>query len=93
MVLMIIGAILFIAGVCMMIFGWRRNQETVGFFLAMASTIVVALGLCIYAGNQSNPAHPVPIEYPASEYELKLRIVEFEGKRDTTYVLVEKIKE
>lgn len=34
---------------------------------------------------------PVVIEYPASEYELKLQITEFDGQRDTTYVLVKKI--
>lgn len=38
-------------------------------------------------------SRPVPIEYPASEYRLQLRIVEFEGQRDTTYVLVKKINE
>ena len=89
---MIIGAILIIAGLCMMIFCWRRNLETTGFILAMASSIVVAVGLCLYV-NQTNLAKPVPIEYPASEYELKLRITEFDGQRDTTYILVKKIKE
>jgi len=36
---------------------------------------------------------PKSIEYRASEYRLQLRIVEFEGQRDTTYVLVKKINE
>lgn len=31
-----------------------------------------------------------PIEYPASEYNLELKVTEYQGQKDTTYVLTPK---
>jgi len=70
--------------------------------LCVAGMFLCGIALCIIGlvirkniseAEQPEPARPVIIEYPASEYRLQLRIVEFEGQRDTTYVLVKKINE
>ncbi len=44
----------------------------------------------VLSGNHTNSMKIK--EYPASEYTLSYKITEFEGQRDTTYVLIPKEK-
>ena len=42
----------------------------------------------IYVGVQDNKAKA--IEYSADEYRIEYKVTEFQGQRDTTYVLIKK---
>lgn len=86
---------LFILGICVVFLGlWVGFEKS-----RPVGVPIVFLGIAIYVASfffadwtrQPDTPKYQPIEYPASEYRLKLRIVEFEGQRDTTYVLVEKL--
>jgi len=89
---------LFFLGVSLLIcglYGIAASEHT-WHFLASLAAVVVAVVILICSAplrtyEKPESPQPVAIEYPASEYELQLRIVEFEGQRDTTYVLVKKI--
>ena len=59
----------------------------------IASTIVLivsGLGMIISAGFVKPDIKP--IEYPASEYNFKIKVVEFEEQRDTILVVTPKEK-
>lgn len=95
MVLFIIGILLIAVAIWGMVDISRKKR---GPMPLMALALAVGYGLFIAGfflvfGERLPPPEPKVYTYPASEYRLQLRIVEFEGQRDTAYVLVEKIKE
>ena len=92
MIAIIIGAVLFWGGILIQFSTKNMALLRAGMYAALVG-LFVAIGGMLYCAFTS--AQPEPntrsYTYPASEYELNLRIVEFEGQRDTTYVLVEKL--
>lgn len=95
MAILIIGGILFFLGVIVGLLSENLVVIRVALHTVYIAIFLVIGGAfyCAVTSARPEPVRPVAIEYPASEYRLKLRIVEFEGQRDTTYVLVKKIKE
>lgn len=95
MILFIISAVLIVLGLLALsvsMIDFDRGCST-GLIICGVAIGLIGLALRAEDSEAEQTETPVPIEYPASEYRLQLRIVEFEGQRDTTYVLVEKIKE
>lgn len=90
--LIIISLALFIIGILLMVIDYICDIEClfiVGIILSIIGG-VSALVFGIIGGNQTNSMKMK--EYPASEYTLSYKITEFEGQRDTTYVLISKEK-
>jgi len=73
------------------------SKETVGgvviggVFILIGIIGIVGLLVLLTSIDESKP-NLKPIEYPASEYTLELKITEFQGQADTTYVLIRKEK-
>ena len=91
--LLIISLVVFIIGDILIIVYFSNFAKdwifTVGIILIIIGGISsIVLGVIL--GNQTNSMKIK--EYPASEYTLSYKITEFEGQRDTTYVLIPKDK-
>lgn len=95
MVLFIIGILLIAVAIWGMVDISRKKRGPMPLMVLalMVGCGVFVAGFFLVFGERLPPPEPKVYTYPASEYRLQLRIVEFEGQRDTTYVLVEKIKE
>ena len=93
MTLLIISLALFLIGIILLLINlfifdreWLFIVAIILAFIFGVSTIVLG----VFLGNQTNSMKIK--EYPASEYTLSYKITEFEGQRDTTYVLIPKEK-
>lgn len=85
--------VLFILGLCVIILGnWMECRKN--FYVGV---LVTVLGWVIYATSfffldgavrQSDTPKYQTFEYPASKFDLKLKVTEYEGKRDTAYVFI-----
>ncbi len=90
MILLIISFGLFITGLilaaicCYM--DWNEGVFTTSIILLLLSGI----GLMVSAAYSKPDIKP--IEYPASEYTFKIKVVEFEEQRDTVLVVTPKEK-
>ncbi len=62
----------------------------IGLFLYMISGTSL-IGCGIYKGNQNNKIKPK--EYSASQYSFDIKVTEFQGVKDTIYVLIPKEQE
>lgn len=79
----VLGLVAFIAGI-----GILTSNNITPFDLFMgclgflSGTILIVLSFVAPADKK-----PKPIEYPASEYTLELKVIEYQGQKDTTYVI------
>ena len=85
MVILIIGlALFFLSAIIVLVtenlnmIGWLLRTMLLGFFLALIGVVSCVVTSC----------QPKPIEYSASYYDLKLKVTEYDGKRDTAYVFI-----
>ena len=91
--LVIVSLALFLIGnILIMIYFSNYAKD----WLFIVGSILVIVGgrssivFGIISGNRTNSTKIK--EYPASEYTLSYKITEFDGQRDTTYVLIPKEK-
>lgn len=96
MVLLILSAIGLIIGSIIILLSSNVNCKCddwvffIGLFLYMISgTSLIVCG--IYEGNQNNKIKPK--EYSASQYSFDIKVTEFQGVKDTIYVLIPKEQE
>lgn len=88
MTLFIIISCLFVIDL-VLLFLCSYNDWGSGWFDAILSLLIVFwLGMIISAGFVSKKVKPV--EYPVSEYDFMIKIVEFEEQRDTILVVIPK---
>ena len=95
----IIGVAMILLGAIWALFTKNSKAASFALWILYVGLWVGMVGVCVMIitsvrkriCQEPESAQPVPVEYPASEYRLQLRIVESEGQRDTTYVLVKKI--
>lgn len=94
--LVIISVVLFFVGVTLIMIYFLDDANYAKDWLFIAGIILVFIGgisslvFGILSGNHINSTKIK--EYPASEYTLSYKITEFEGQRDTSYVLIPKEK-
>lgn len=94
--LVIISIALFFVGVILIMTYFLSDVNYAKDWLFIAGIILIFIGgissivFGILSGNHTNSTKIK--EYPASEYTLSYKITEFEGQRDTTYVLIPKEK-
>jgi len=91
----IIGGIWVAIGLFCLVLSRTRYDRGCSFGIILCGVTLGLIGLVARKEISEAKQMEIPksIEYRASEYRLQLRIVEFEGQRDTTYVLVKKINE
>lgn len=91
---LIISIGLFVIGIVLCLIYTAFDLDDVYLFigggLMITSTILLVFLILII--NITQVEKPTPLEYPASEYTLSYKVTEFEGQRDTTYVLIPKEK-
>ena len=93
MKLITIGIILIALGLFCLVLSTSKFDRGCSTGMIICGVAIGLIGLAVRKNISEAERMEIskPIEYPASEYRLQLRIVEFEGQRDTTYVLVKKI--
>lgn len=86
-----VAAILFVAS----IIAEAKNNKKASDICFLVTRIALYVSLaCMVCSLLYYSIKPSAKEYPASEYELKYKIVDYDGKSDTTYVLIPlKLKE
>lgn len=90
MTLLIISACLFALATTMCFVGLFMDWDKEIFSFFVVLLIGSGLSLVISAGFVSKKVKP--IEYPVSEYDFKIKVVEFEEHRDTILVVTPKDK-
>ena len=85
----IICLIIFTISTCLVVFGaFKKDWLIISFFILAFITCISAVVLaCMIAERR---AKQTPIEYPASKYSIEIKVTEFQGNKDTTYVLIPK---
>ena len=85
----ILCLIIFTICTCLVIFGaFQKDWLIITFFIIAFMSGVASVVLVIIVGTEK--AEKTPIEYSASEYRIEYKVTEFQGQRDTTYVLIPK---
>lgn len=94
--LVIISLALFLVGVILIMIYFLNYANYAKDWLFIAGIILTFIGgisSIVFGILSINHTNSTKIkEYPASEYTLSYKITEFEGQRDTTYVLIPKEK-
>lgn len=83
--------IVFIIGMILTILYFDTDLPDWVFFVSLSLVVisgVTFITLAILTQFKDNKTKP--IEYPASEYSLEIKVTEFQGNKDTTYVLIPK---
>lgn len=95
--LIVFAAIVFVVGV---IADAKNNSKVTNLCFLIARNVLTISLVCVICFTlfvlcySMKPIKPSAKEYPASEYELKYKIADYDGKSDTTYVLIPlKLKE
>lgn len=83
--LIILGAVGISAGTYMLFDSETALGAVLSVLAVFAGAVFVVVGLIMLG-----PEEPAPVEYPASEYTLELKVTEYRGQKDTTYVLIPK---
>ena len=89
--LVIISLALFIIGVALIAISFSIYDKDWIFAVGIALMIIGGVSSIIFGILSANHTKAIK-EYPASEYTLSYKITEFEGQRDTTYILIPKEK-
>ena len=82
--LIILGAVGILAGTYMLFDSETALGAVLSVLAVFAGAVFFVIGLIMC------PEEPAPVEYPASEYTLELKVTEYQGQKDTTYVLIPK---
>lgn len=91
--LVIISLALFLIGVILITIYFYSYAKDWLFIVGIILIIIGGISSIIFGILSENHTNSTKIkEYPASEYTLSYKITEFEGQRDTTYVLIPKEK-
>lgn len=90
MALFIIFTSLFVITLVLLLLCTFMDWDDSVFIASTIVLIVSGLGMIISAGFVKPDIKP--IEYPASEYNFKIKVVEFEEQRDTILVVTPKEK-
>ena len=92
MELIILGVIIIVLGLFCMALSVTKFDRGCSAGMLICGVAICLIGLAARKGisEARRMESQKPIEYPATEYELKLRIVEFDGQKDTTYILTKK---
>lgn len=80
--LIVLGLLLVILGVIGFRVAESTGEAVFCFIASFFGVVLFAIGVA--------PKYKQPKEYPASEYTLEIKVTEFQGQRDTTYVLIPK---
>lgn len=83
--------ILFVIGMIVIILYFDTDLPDWVFFVSLSLVSisgVTFITLALLTQFKSNKTKP--IEYPASKYSIEIKITEFQGNKDTTYVLIPK---
>ena len=83
--LIILGAVGILAGTYMLSDSETALGAVLSVLTILAGAVFFVIGLLMLG-----PEEPAPVEYPASEYTLELKVTEYQGQKDTTYVLIPK---
>ena len=87
--LVIISLALLLIGITITLVYFLSDVEEWFFIVGIALTIIGGIGSIVFGVSGANHTKSIN-EYPASEWTLSYKITEFEGQRDTTYVLIPK---
>lgn len=91
--LVIISLALFLIGIILITIYFHSYAKDWLFIVGIILIIVGGVSSIVFGIISGNHTNSTKIkEYPASEYTLGYKITEFEGQRDTTYVLIPKEK-
>lgn len=91
--LIIISLAVFLVGVILIMVYFHSYAKDWLFIVGIVLIIVGGVSSIVFGVLSGNHTNSTKIkEYPASEYTLSYKIIEFEGQRDTTYVLIPKEK-
>lgn len=90
MTLLIIFFCLFVASLILIFLCLSTDWNDWIFQASNILLLVSGLGMIICAGFGKPDIKP--IEYPASEYDFKIKVVEFEEQKDTILVVIQKEK-
>jgi len=89
--LVFIAAILFVLSI---IVDSKGNEKAFNLYFLLTKIALYISLACMVCSLVYYSIKPSVKEYPASEYELKYKIIDYDGKSDTIYVLVPlKLKE
>lgn len=80
--LIVLGLLLVILSVIGFCVAESTGEAVLCIIASFFGAVLFAIGVA--------PKHEQPKEYPASEYTLEIKVTEFQGQRDTTYVLIPK---
>lgn len=83
--------IVFVIGIGATIFYFDTDLPDWVFFVSLSLVVISGLTFITLALlTQTKDNKTKPIEYPVSEYSLEIKVTEFQGNKDTTYVLIPK---
>ena len=90
MTLFIIFICLFVSSLALLLICFHEDWSDGMFIASIVLFVASGLGMIISAGFVKPDIKP--IEYPASEYDFKIKVVGFEEQRDTILVVTPKEK-
>ena len=88
MVLFIISTCLLVISLVLLLLGINKDWNDLTFVFIISLIMASGLGMMISAGLDNSSTKV--IEYPTSEYDFKIKVVEFEEHRDTILVVIPK---
>jgi len=83
----IIGLLLVAFGMFIIFDAGDDTDVVLGIMVSVIGIFIILLPFLIKSETVK------PIEYPASKYTLELKVTEYQGEKDTTYVLIPKTLE
>ena len=89
--LVMISLALFIIGAALITVYFYSYAKDWLFAVGITLMIIGGVSSIVFGILSANHTKAIK-EYPASEYTLSYKITEFEGQRDTTYILIPKEK-
>ena len=89
--ILVAAAIGFVTSIVIVLSYFDTDWPDWMFFASLGLTVIsgvtfIACG--IYEGTHNRKTKA--IEYPASKYSIEIKVTEFQGNKDTTYVLIPK---
>ena len=88
MILFIISTCLLVISLVLLLLGINKDWNDLAFVFIISLIMASGLGMMISAGLDNSSTKV--IEYSASEYDFKIKVVEFEEHRDTILVVIQK---
>ena len=85
--LFIIGLLSVVLGILAILDAWDGTEVVLGIVALVFGIFIILLSFPTKSERVKS------IEYPASEYTLELKVTEYQGQKDTIYVLTPKMLE